>query len=192
MSFTIFKINVKAKTDEELMVLVINNGHEKAFEELYDRYCKKLVWFSARIVLNKAVAEDIVQDVFMKIIDNPKQFNPSQKFSTWVYTLVNNASINTKKYEVNRERLLNENFTQITVSQSYHNLDAKLIQQRLNQIFAELNSKEQLVFTLRLEHKLSIKEIAKIADMPEGTVKSCLYYLLKKIALQLKDHQLIN
>ncbi|MFZ4799870.1 MAG: RNA polymerase sigma factor [Bacteroidia bacterium] len=188
----LFKQNYQQQTDEELMGLIITKSNEKAFEELYNRYYKKLLWFCMRIVGNKEQSEDIIQDTFIKIIDKPEAFNSNQKFSTWIYTIVNNASLNVLSKETNRDKLMSQNYVQIDFTHLNLNIDAKLIQQKINAIYKELNEKEQAVFVLRFEQELSIKEIAKIIQIPEGTVKSCLYNLLKKMAHQLKAFQLTN
>ncbi len=189
MGITLFKQAFEHKTDEELMVFVTKNGTEKAFEELYNRYAKKLLWFSLRLVNDKELAADIVQDTFIKIIDKPAAFDSTQKFSTWIYTLVNNASLNVIKNKENRGRLLEENYFQVNTSHLTSTIDAKKIQQKINSLYKVLSQQEQAVFVLRFEHNLNIKEIAKIIEIPEGTVKSCLYYLLKKMSQQLKAFQ---
>lgn len=189
MGITLFKQTFEHKTDEELMVFVTKNGTEKAFEELYNRYAKKLLWFSLRLVNDKELAADIVQDTFIKMIDKPAAFDSTQKFSTWIYTLVNNASLNAIKNKENRGRLLEENYFQVNTSHLTSTIDAKKIQQKINSLYKVLSKQEQAVFVLRFEHNLNIKEIAKIIEIPEGTVKSCLYYLLKKMSQQLKAFQ---
>ncbi len=189
MGITLFKQAFEHKTDEELMVFVTKKGTEKAFEELYNRYAKKLLWFSLRLVNDKELAADIVQDTFIKMIDKPAAFDSTQKFSTWIYTLVNNASLNAIKNKENRGRLLEENYFQVNTSHLTSTIDAKKIQQKINSLYKALSQQEQAVFVLRFEHNLNIKEIAKIIEIPEGTVKSCLYYLLKKMSQQLKAFQ---
>lgn len=192
MEFKIFKQAHKHQTDEELMSLVFTRGSEQAFEELYNRYYKKLLWFSMRLVGNKEKAEDIVQDTFIKIIDKPAAFNPMWKFSTWIYTIVNNACLTNMRNEIQRDKLLVENYVPVHITHLKHSIDVKFIQQKINALYKELSSKEQVVFVLRFEQELSIKEIAAIAQIPEGSVKSCLFYLLKKIAQQLKNYQITN
>jgi RNA polymerase sigma-70 factor (ECF subfamily) len=189
VGITLFKQAFEHKTDEELMVFVTKNGTEKAFEELYNRYAKKLLWFSLRLVNDKELAADIVQDTFIKMIDKPAAFDGTQKFSTWIYTLVNNASLNAIKNKENRGRLLEENYFQVNTSHLTSTIDAKKIQQKINSLYKVLSQQEQAVFVLRFEHNLNLKEIAKIIEVPEGTVKSCLYYLLKKMSQQLKAFQ---
>ena len=60
-----------------------------------------------------------------------------------------------------------------------------------NPPYIPMNEKEKLVFVLRFEQELSLKEISDISQIPEGTVKSCLFYLLKKMTHQLKTQQVI-
>lgn len=192
MEFNIFKQVHKHQTDEQLMSLVFARGSEQAFEELYNRYYKKLLWFSMRLVGSKEQAEDIVQDTFIKIIDKPAAFNPALKFSTWIYTIVNNACLTNMRNESQRDKLLTENYVPVHITHLKHSIDVKLIQQKINTLYKDLSSKEQVVFVLRFEQELSIKEIAAIAQIPEGSVKSCLFYLLKKIAQQLKNYQITN
>ncbi|MES2727704.1 MAG: RNA polymerase sigma factor [Bacteroidota bacterium] len=192
MEFNIFKQAHKHQTDEQLMSLVFARGSEQAFEELYNRYYKKLLWFSMRLVGSKEQAEDIVQDTFIKIIDKPAAFNPTLRFSTWIYTIVNNACLTNMRNETHRDKLLAENYVPVHITHLKHNIDVKFIQQKINTLYKDLSSKEQVVFVLRFEQELSIKEIAAIAQIPEGSVKSCLFYLLKKMAQQLKNYQITN
>jgi len=66
--------------------------------------------------------------------------------------------------------------------QPNQSLDAKQLKMELASWYKTLNEKERLVFVLRFEHGLPLKEIAEIAGIPEGSVKSCLFYLLKKVS----------
>lgn len=171
------------------MRLVCDYGDQKAFALLYDRYCKKLVSFAAKIIASRERAEDIVQEVFIRIIEKPEAFDPSKKFSTWVFTIAHNLCLNTIRNENNREKLLNEHYDRTEAAIQHLSIDEKLVKQKLNSIFRTLNEKERTVFVLRFEHELSIKEIAEIAAIPEGSVKSCLFYMLKKIAVQLQPYK---
>jgi RNA polymerase sigma-70 factor (ECF subfamily) len=189
VSLTLFKQSLKSQPDEHLMRLVCEFGDQKAFELLYDRYCKKLLSFCTKIVANRERAEDIVQEVFIKIIEKPDAFDQSKKFSTWVFTIANNLCLNTIRNESNREKLLNEHYEQTEAIIQHLTIDEKLVKQKLNTIFKELNEKERTIFVLRFEHELSLKEIAEIAGIPEGSVKSGLFYMLKKIAVQLQPYK---
>ncbi len=130
-----------------------------------------------------------VEEVFIKIIDAPTQFDSQKKFSTWVYSITTNSCLNILRNEKNRSRLLDENMQQPgdQVFVMHPNMDYHLLKQRINDVYAGLSEKEKNIFVLRFEHELPIKEIAEIISIPEGSVKSGIYYLLKKLSLHLKD-----
>ncbi|KAB2915334.1 MAG: sigma-70 family RNA polymerase sigma factor [Bacteroidetes bacterium] len=172
-------------TDEELMGLV-GKGVKAAFNELYNRYDKKLHYFMLKILQYDAEkASDFLHDIFVQIIEKPERFDTTKKFSTWVYTLAKNMCLNELRNSANRARLATDAGKQ---QETMYNpayvakMDASLFATELNKIYTELSEKEQLIITLRFQQELSIKEIAEIMDCPEGTVKSGIYYLLKRIA----------
>jgi RNA polymerase sigma-70 factor, ECF subfamily len=132
------------------------------------------------------LAEDIIQDVFLKLIHSATGFDVTKKFSTWVYTVVKNASLNKVKTNQRQLHLNMQHFTTSGVDFLYPNMDARLIQKTMHQIIRDMTEKDRLVYTLRIEQQLSIKEVAEIAELPEGSVKSTLFYVLKKISNQLK------
>lgn len=167
-------------SDEELMKMILK-GHKLAFELLYERYFDKLVWFANGIIQDKCVAEDVVQEVFIKIIETPERFDLDRKFSTWIYTLTSNLSKNKLRDEQLKQSKLNSIIQYNNqASKQHHNLDVRITEMKLEELFQNLSEKEKSLFTLRFEQQLSIKEIASTMQIPEGSVKSGLYYLLQK------------
>lgn len=167
----------------------ISKGEKKAFEVLYDRYFNKLVWFARGFVSNVQRAEDLVQDVFIKLIERPELFNKEKRFSTWVYVITSNRCKQVLRDEKNRLRILEENVLPFKAqsSESELNSDLAVLKERIQVLLEELSDKERAIYTLRIEQELSIKDIALILELPEGSIKSGIYYLLKKLAIQLKD-----
>jgi RNA polymerase sigma-70 factor (ECF subfamily) len=170
----------------------LGQGSRESFEILYERYFSKLVWFASGFLNETPKAEDAVQEVFIRIIERPGMFDPGKKFSTWVYAVTANMCKQMLRNEQNRLRILKER----VASESDHVQEAnagqfpgdkKLLQEKIKSAFETLNEKEKNIYTLRFEEEFSIKEIADVLQMPEGSVKSGIYYLLKKFALQLKD-----
>jgi len=92
------------KTDEELVRLVLKNKTE-AFDVLARRYEKKLLRYGKRFLYNYENIEDVVQNVLIKAYVNIKSFDPSRKFSPWIYRIAHNEFINIIKKE-KREPLL--------------------------------------------------------------------------------------
>lgn len=178
---------ITTHSDESLMRLVAM-GNSAAFEELYERYFNKLCWYATGFLKDEAAAEDTVQEVFIKLMKTANTFNDDYKFSTWIYTVTANMCKNILRNEVNRQRILNEK-PDITFSDEQHifiNLDSRLIKAELAEWLKELTDKEQQIYHLRFEQDLSLKEIAEIMDIPLGSVKSGIFYLLKKISNPLK------
>lgn len=173
-------------TDELLMKQLITDANKQAFTELYDRYAQKLERYCLRMLKADANAEDIVHEIFVKIVEAPKAFDTNQKFSTWIYTIATNLCLNSIRNNQNRDRLLELHYEQNELTTSFHQIDASNLKARINEVFKELTEKEQKVFILRFEHQIPLKEIASILQIPEGSVKSCIFYLLKKLSEKLK------
>jgi RNA polymerase sigma-70 factor (ECF subfamily) len=172
---------------------LVCKGDKKAFEELYARYGKKLLRFLYRLLnRDKDKAEDFLQDIFMKIIERPEQFDPARKFSTWIYTVATNLCKNEMRNLATRSRLIEESGIKEDYLQqaSYHSaIDHKQFKTELQTIYETLNERDRIVFVLRFQHEVPIKDIAEILGCPEGTVKSSTYYLLKKIAQKIPHHK---
>lgn len=181
--------HIGSSSSDEALMIAVSKGNRKAFELLYDRYFQKLVYFGKGLLYgDEALAEDMVQEAFLKIIRQPDSFDTTKKFSTWIYTVVRNQCFNHVRNELNRQRLLSRNYFVETVFNTHANVDAKMLQQKMAALFETFNEKEKTIFILRFQQELSIKEIAAIAEIPEGSVKSGIYYLLKKLSLHLKDY----
>jgi len=172
--------------DEELMQL-IQKGHERALSELYNRYGKKLVrYFHRMLWKNEAKAQDFLHDLFLKIIEHPQQFDQGRKFSTWIYS----SAFNMCKNEYRRQAFRQEAQTEqpITLMEVQPEFDQKEFQRVLELILKQSEESDRNLFILRYELDLSLAEIASTMDCPEGTVKSRLFYLKKKLALQLQAY----
>ena len=171
------------QSDEELMEC-LQQGQKWAFEKLYDRYFDKLVWYGMQYLHDKSQAEDIVQEVFITVIEKPETFKKEKVFSTWIYTITGNRCKNKLRDDANRSQLLNKQSIQ-SETHMEHQHDYLKMKQSLQSIVNDLSDSHRRLFVLRFEHQLPIKQIAELTQSPEGTVKSGIFYLLKKISSQL-------
>ena len=174
-----------------MLMSQILKGNKIAFELLYERYFEKMVWYARRFLQNDQSAEDVVQEVFIRIIQHPEKFDPGKTFSTWIYTITANRCKNKLRDEKLRHRNVKENLisdTEPTVEMN-HEADMTFLRQLLTDKFGKLSEKEKDIFVLRFEQQLSIRDIAAILNIPEGSVKSGIYYLLKKYAQILNYYQ---
>jgi RNA polymerase sigma-70 factor, ECF subfamily len=180
-------LKTNAKVSDEDLFRSSLKGDRIAFECLYERYFSKLTWYASQYVKEQDLAKDIVQDIFMKLIEKPEMFNPSLKFSTWIYTVAGNRCRNhlrDSKRRVDRETRSNEDSYSASAESGF---DKKLLNKRISEELERLSDRERLVYTLRFEEELNIREIAGVTSIPEGTIKSVLHYMLRKIAQRLKE-----
>ena len=172
-------------------MLYMTKGKEKAFDELYKRYSKKIVFFFyQRLYQDNEKAQDFLQDLFLKIIEKPELFKEGTKFSTWIYTMASNMCKN--EYRRNTVRGtkvegfdLNEILDEIPFI-AIEKEDRELFMDSLNKELNKMDENQSLTFILRHQEHFSIKEISEIMECSEGTVKSRLFYTVKKLAENLE------
>lgn len=181
-----FKTNYQPLTDEQLMKQVIK-GKTKAFEELYARYYEKMYYYFFRMLRQDAnKAQDFVQDLFVKLVEQPQAFDVNRKFSTWIYRVASNQCKNEyRKHSrafANLETCEEMPSTPLDLPQQ---LDQVLFQQYLEKALDLLSPKHKICFVLRYQEELSIAQISAIINCPEGTVKSRLHHALQQLAQHL-------
>lgn len=94
-----------ANSDEQLVVSYLK-GDEKALEILIKRYLKLIYSFAFRFVSNSQEAEDIAQEVFIKMWRNLKKFDKNKKFKSWIFSIAKNTCLDTmKKKKIIRFRI---------------------------------------------------------------------------------------
>lgn len=179
-----WRTTLKQSSDEDLMALVAQ-GDVPAFDELYRRYHKRLHGYLLKMLHGDAdLAEDFLQDLFLKLIEKPHLFAPGYKLKTWLYTLATNLCKNEYRRRGIRRMVPEEDIPEADLAEPEQlsaALDKARFSDTLEQLVAGLDEPQQITFTLRFQEELSIKEIAEILDCAEGTVKSRLFYTLQKL-----------
>lgn len=174
-------MSYKNQTDEALM-LHVQNGDEKAFTELYSRYCNAIYRFFLRLYFfDEAKSRDATQDLFIKVLEKPHHFDVNRKFSSWLYAVATNLFRNSIRNEKRRKEIVEQHLDADCVlwPEVAENMDRALFLRCFRERFNKLNAEQKLLLTLRFENEKTIGEIAAILDIAEGTVKSRLFYLLK-------------
>uniref|UniRef100_UPI0022717AE1 RNA polymerase sigma factor n=1 Tax=Myroides injenensis TaxID=1183151 RepID=UPI0022717AE1 len=96
--------NFTTMTDEELVQFIVHSGNTSLFGILYDRYAQKVFSKCVGFAESRDVAEDLTQDVFVKLYLNLKNFRGDSKFSTWLYSFAYNHCVNYSKLVLKRKR----------------------------------------------------------------------------------------
>ena len=181
----------KSISDEELMRLV-QCREEKAFDELWQRYMPAIQnFFYRRTGGNAYMTEDLTQDVFMQLWNASAQYQTTQKFRPWLFTIAFNLLRNTYRdidYQAIYAAEVLANTEEAQEECTTSQIDNEALFEALNNEISQLSEPEQLLFDLRFTDELSIKEIAAIISIPEGTIKSRLHTLILKLRNKLEDY----
>lgn len=180
--------NYKNHTDEELMSF-IQKRKEAAFNELYNRYSSRLLHFMYRMLgQDEAKAQDFLQDLFLKIVNNPEKFNIEKNFKTWVFTVAANQCKNA--YRQQHKTIVDlEQIEEMSFEESGNSIDAAAFKEELKERLNELHPVYKEVFILRYNEGLSLNEIAIVANCPLGTVKSRLHSATRALSKKLIHYQ---
>jgi RNA polymerase sigma factor (sigma-70 family) len=176
-------------SDERLMELIVR-GDERAFGALYDRYQRKLMTYFSRMLWNdRERAQDFVQELFTKVAQKPQSYDPQRPFSTWLYSVANNMCKNEYRREGIRKNAvphLKADTEHVPASHG-EGVDKAYFRDRLDQELDRLEPDHKATFVMRYHEDMAIKEIAGVFGISEGTVKSRLFYTLKKLAERLNE-----
>ncbi|MBU2019450.1 MAG: RNA polymerase sigma factor [Bacteroidetes bacterium] len=188
-----FKKTYRLLSDEDLM-LDISKGNHAAFTELYERYSKVLYqFFFVRMWKDSEKAEDFVQDLMTKLIQNPKSFDLSRSFKTWIFSIANNMVKNEYKKQAVRSGMHSFDADAMAYSISADSEEKKVEDALFKEAFDKqlnvLDIKHREVFELRHVLGFSNKEIAELMEINEGTVKSRVFYAIKELSQLLNEYK---
>lgn len=184
--------------DDNQLVIRAQKGDNIAFEQLVMKYDRLVLNIAYSYRNNKYDADDIYQEVFLRVHKGLKNFQSRSKFSTWLYRITVNVCIEYKRKEklqnhqpLNNYDNENENSVSIestldsgieTDKQVLENETNNLIQKEINKLPKQL----KMAFTLKYFQGLKIKEISKMMNCSEGTIKGYLFTSSRKLRKKLK------
>ncbi len=169
----------ESKTDEEIAVLALSN--QAYFASLIERYQYKLMSYVLRISsFSVEEAEDVLQEVFIKVYKNLNEFDPDLKFSSWIYRITHNQVINMHRKSQARPQsgsidadteLLRKLASSLDTSRE---TNIKLLKENIDKILNNIDIKYREVLVLRFLEEKDYKEISDIIKKPMGTVATLL------------------
>ena len=170
--------------DDAGVVEAFLGGEERAFQELVERYQTRLLNFIYRTVGDRERAEDLVQEVFIRVYRHLHRFDRSKKFSTWVYTIASNLAKNELRNRSRNPLVLFQTMTthwddedrplqfEDSTSRPDDLYRKRHLRALVEDTVAKLPEHHRQVFVLRELEGKSYEEIAEITDCNLGTVKS--------------------
>ncbi|GAA3516290.1 sigma-70 family RNA polymerase sigma factor [Aquimarina addita] len=176
--------------DEKKLLIALQNdvNINAAFTELVTLYKERLYWHIRNMVKNHNDADDVLQNVFIKVYKNIQKFKGESKLYSWMYRIATNESITflnkrAKKFNISNEELKQQLIDNLE-SDVYFEGDE--IQLKLQKAIATLPPKQQQVFNMKYFQELKYQEISEILETSEGALKASYHLASKKIEAFLK------
>lgn len=171
----------------------ILKGDIDAFEILINKYNKKVYGYIVKSVKNKHIAEELTQEVFLKVYRNLNNFDKNKSFSVWLFTIARNTTIDYFKIANNRHTYeLNEELDSSRINNPSQNpvdiIEKKEKREKIDTIIDSLPDKYKELILLKYFEELSYCEISKRLNVPVNKVKWRLYEARKKIIKAFKNN----
>ena len=178
-----------AEDSEILKKFADPKTRNEAFNLLLSKYQQKIYWHIRRLVVNHDDADDLVQEVFIKVWKNLAEFRSDSQLYTWLYRIATNESITF----LNRQKLKNNvsldevgyDLADTLAGSTY--FDGDKAQMKLQKALLTLPEKQRLVFNMKYFDDLKYDEISAILGTSVGGLKASFHLAVKKI-----EHYLLN
>lgn len=194
-------IAVRQEHADETLMERYQQGDVRAFEMLLNRHQRPVFNFIARHVGSTAVAEELMQEAFLRVVRKAETYKKTAKFTTWLYTIARNLCVD----HVRRQKHRNAASLSTPVGDGEsgstlgdfvadggpdvdRQVASKRLQSRLQGAVDSLSDEQREVFLMREVLQMPFKEIAEVVGCPENTVKSRMRYALDNLREQLQEY----
>jgi len=175
-----------ASKAEEDLIRRIAAGDSEAFEKLYEAYRKPLANFLYRLCFDRALVEDLLQEVFVRIWRAAASFRAESKVSTFIFRIATNVWIN-------ESRRLREKPSEaaegLHAGEPPEDLERREREAQVRDALRTLPAGERAVLILAEYNGLPYEEISRILEVPVGTVKSRMFHALQRLRDRLRDRR---
>lgn len=183
------------------LMLRVRDDEQAAFEELVELYHKRLVTVMHHLVSNADEAEDLAQEVFLRVYRGRKKYHPRAKFSTWLFTIANNLALNVLRNRQRRPVIpLNvrdsgplgprpaEQLVKDKASQPVQRMQQAELAGIVQQALTTLNERQRMAVVLNKFEDMNYAEIAEVMGLTTKGVKSLLSRARENLREALKDY----
>lgn len=191
--------STSSREDEELVRRAIK-GDSKAYNTFVEKYRRALYYHILKMVRDKEIVDDLVQETFIKAFDNINSYNASYAFSTWLYRIATNHTIDYLRKKKLRTLSIDE---PVQTKEGEMNMelpdreaetDEPMMRKQRHEILREaiqnLPEKYRRVIQMRHMEELSYQEISETLDLPLGTVKAHIFRARELLYKALKDQKI--
>jgi RNA polymerase sigma-70 factor (ECF subfamily) len=178
-------------SDSELLVEFRNPvTKEKAFTSIIKKYQEKLYWHLRRMVVDHDDANDVLQNVMIRIWNGLENFREDSQLYTWLYRVATNECLTfleqqKKRASVSLSDVESGLENKIKADQ---NFDGNKLEWKLQLGIQQLPEKQRIVFQLRYYDEMPYEEMSRVLETSEGALKASYHHAVKKIEEYIKNH----
>ena len=178
-------------SDSELLVKFRNPvTKEKAFTSIIKKYQEKLYWHLRRMVVDHEDANDVLQNVMIRVWNGLENFREDSQLYTWLYRVATNECLTfleqqKKRASVSLSDVESGLENKIKADQ---NFDGKKLEWKLQLGIQQLPEKQRIVFQLRYYDEMPYEEMSRVLETSEGALKASYHHAVKKIEEYIKNH----
>jgi len=186
-----------SRAEDSQLIQAALGGNDRGYKLLMKKYHDQIYSFIYRMVRDKEQVEDLTQEAFIKAFGSLKSFNEEYAFSTWLYKIATNNSIDyirkrrLQTYSIDKPIESKDSDYTFELSDETYETDRSLIQdqraQLMNRAIARLPEKYKIVIRMRHQEEKSYEEIAKQLKLPIGTVKAHIFRARELLYKYLRD-----
>ncbi len=161
--------------EQRELVQLLKKGDMTAFDAIYSQYCKRLFRFVLRYIKNEEDAEEIVQDVFVKLWVTRNNIDEHYSFESFLFTITYNATISLLRKKVNETKYVEylRSIQQVSSAESIiEDISYKELSNNIQSLLEQLTPRQREIFKLSREEGLSHAEIAERLNISTSTVKN--------------------
>lgn len=170
--------------DKELLVQFKEEStRERAYTSIVKKYQEKLYWHIRRMVVDHDDANDVLQNMFIKVWKSLANFREDSQLYTWLYRIATNESLTFLEQQKRRSSvsLSNEESSIVNKLQADKDFDSNKLEWKLQLAIQELPDKQKAVFNLRYYEEMPYEEMSRVLETSEGALKASYHHAVKKI-----------
>jgi RNA polymerase sigma-70 factor, ECF subfamily len=178
-------------SDAELLVEFRNPiTKEKAFTSIIKKYQEKLYWHVRRMVVEHEDANDVLQNVFIRVWNGLENFREDSQLYTWLYRIATNECLTFLEQQKKRSSVsLSDVETGLSNKiKADRYFDPQKLEWKLQLAMQQLPDKQRIVFNLRYYDEMPYEEMSHVLDTSEGALKASYHHAVKKIEDYIKNH----
>ncbi|MET0635728.1 MAG: sigma-70 family RNA polymerase sigma factor [Chitinophagaceae bacterium] len=180
-----------AATDAELLSQFrVPATKERAYTTLIRKYQEKLYWHIRRMVVDHDDANDVLQNVFIRVWKGLENFREDSQLYTWLYRIGTNECLTFLEQQKKRASisLSNEDSGLSDKIRADEGFDANKLEWKLQLAIQQLPEKQRIVFSLRYYDEMPYEEMSRVLDTSEGALKASYHHAVKKVEDYILNH----